>query len=30
VLALPADDEESLARVLTASGENLVRVVGRG
>jgi Flp pilus assembly protein CpaB len=30
VLALPADDEESLARVLTASGDKLVRVVGRG
>ena len=30
VLAVPQDDEESLALVLAASGDNLVRVVGRG
>lgn len=30
VLAVPQDDEESLGRVLAASGDNRVRVVGRG
>ena len=29
VLAVPVTDEEALARVLAASGDNLVRVVGR-
>jgi hypothetical protein len=29
VLALPADDQESVARVLAASGDDRVRVVGR-
>lgn len=30
VLAVPQDDEESLGRVLAASGDDRVRVVGRG
>lgn len=30
VLAVPHDDEESLGQVLAASGDNRVRVVGRG
>lgn len=30
VLAVPVTDEDALARVLAASGDNLVRVVGRG
>ena len=30
VLAVPDDDEESLGQVLAASGDNRVRVVGRG
>lgn len=30
VLAVPVTDEDALAQVLAASGDNLVRVVGRG
>ena len=30
VLAVPEDDEESLGVVLAASGDDRVRVVGRG